>query len=109
MSDRVCAAARRRTEDRGGQSCSNSPRSPFTLDTGACQLTWQLPLHGDLVELAGELHAVGDALAARQQVVEQQTEGEDVGLLVVGHVASGHLRRSEPCGRAHGKNHQDVS
>lgn len=63
------------------------------------QLTWQLPLHGHLVELAGELHAVGDAAAARQQVVEQQAEGEDVGLLVVGYVASGHLRSSEPCGR----------
>lgn len=70
------------------------------------QFTWQLPLHGDLVELAGELHAVDDAPAARQQVVEQQAEGEDVGLLVVGDVASGHLRRSEPCS---GKKIQVVS
>lgn len=73
----------------------------FLVHTGHWTLhfTWQLPLHGDLVELAGELHAVGNAPAACQQVVEQQAEGEDVGLLVVGHVASGHFGRAEPCGR----------
>lgn len=59
--------------------------------------TWQFSLNRNLVELTGELHAVGDALAARQQVVEQQAEGEDVGLLVVDHVTSGHLRCSESC------------
>lgn len=97
VSDRVCAAA---TGGGGRTELLKLFLHCFSIRTGhrALQFTWQLPLHGDLVELAGELHAVDDALAARQQVVEQQAEGEDVGLLVVGHVASGHLRRSEPCG-----------
>lgn len=65
---------------------------------GALAPTRQLPLNHHLVELAGELHAVGDALAAGQQVVEQQPEGEDVRLLVVDHVPSGHLWSPEACG-----------
>lgn len=56
-------------------------------------------MNRNLVELTGELHAVGDALAARQQVVEQQAEGEHVSLLVVDHITAGHLRRSETCQR----------
>lgn len=60
-------------------------------------ITWQFPLHHDLVELTGELHAVGDALTAGQEVVEQEAEGEHISLLVVDHVAPGDLRRSKAC------------
>ena len=60
-------------------------------------VTWQFSLDHNLVELAGELHPVGDSLAAGQQVVEQQAQREHVRLLVVRHVASGHLRSSETC------------
>lgn len=62
-------------------------------------ITWQFSLNRNLIELTGELHAVGDALTARQQVVEQQAEGEHVSLLVVDHITPGHLRRSETCQR----------